>query len=763
MANNEALSDDQILSIIQQEISSAAGNDTGELSNERAAALDYYLGEAYGDEVDGRSSVVTREVLETVEWILPSLMRIFTDTDNAVVFEPTGPEDVQQARLETDAVNHVFWKNQRGFFNVYSFCKDALLSKTGILKIAYDEQSATEREEYRNLTDIQLGQLLNDPEAERQVLEVEENEDGYHVVFETKREDGQITITPIPPEEFGISSEANTPYVEDAQFAYHRARKSYSDLIAMGFEPEFIRSLPDDDDIDDAESLARRNLSDEDSFNNGTGAEELRYYWITEAYLRIDRDGTGAQLLQVMLAGGNDATSGSRLMSIEPVDRMPFATVAPILLTHKFFGLSIADLTMDLQRIKSTLLRSVLDNTYLANNQRMAVNDRMVNLDDLVTSRPGGVVRFKGDQPAANYITPIPHNPLPQSSYGIMEYLDDVRKQRTGVGDEVAGLDGNSLASVNPSVAALSFDAARMKVELIARIIAEIGLKTAYSLIHELLMKHKSGEFVFMRNGQWAAVSPSEWRTRKNSTVQVGVGNASRERRLMALEAVMSKQMEQAANGGMGQVLNPMNLYQTLSDWTHAWGLEPAAYWTDPRMQPPPQPQPDVQAEAMMMQARALMTDAESKIQRNQIEMEKVKLENAIRVAETDLKAREQKLKLDIELMKAELAAMAQKNDGEEKIASLELQMDKADTETRLKELQMQLDTESRNSQQEIDIYKAQLAAMTKLTSEGMKIENQDALANMQSMSTLLAEENNQLKTEIEALNGERNQTDSGA
>jgi len=144
-------------------------------------------------------------------------------------------------------------------------------------------------------------------------------------------------------------------------------------------------------------------------------------------------------------------------------------------------------------------------------------------------------------------------------------------------------------------------------------------------------------------------------------------------------------------------------------------------------------------------------------VQRNQIEMEKVKLENAIQVAETDLKAREQKLKLDIELMKAELAAMAQKNDGEEKIASLELQMDKADTETRLKELQMELDTESKNSQHEIDIYKAQLSAMTKLTSEGMKIENQDALANMQSMSTLLAEENNQLKTEIEALNGERN------
>jgi len=160
------------------EVTSTIGRWGSEISNERAVALDYYLGEEYGDEVEGRSQVITREVMETVEWILPSLVRIFADADNLVVFDPVGPEDEQQAQQETDVVNYVYWKQNKGFYNTYTFLKDALLSKNGILKVWWDDEEIEEREEYTGLDELGIMQLMADPTVTREPLEVEMAEDG---------------------------------------------------------------------------------------------------------------------------------------------------------------------------------------------------------------------------------------------------------------------------------------------------------------------------------------------------------------------------------------------------------------------------------------------------------------------------------------------------------------------------------------------------------------------------------------------------------
>ena len=712
----DALTDNQIVSICRSEIDSASGYASSELSRERSEAMDYYLGEPYGDEVEGRSSVRTREVLETVEWVLPSLLRIFTDAENCVAFDPVGPEDVEQAKTETDTVSHVFFKQNRGFYNLYNLCKDALLSKTGILKIWWDDTPEVEREEYTGLDDMQLGELMADGSVEREIQEYEQTEDGHHVVFLTTRSRGKICCEPVPPEEFGISRDARSPYVEDATFAYHRSRKSFSDLVEMGYDPALIRTLPANDDVETEEQLARRNLSDEEESLDWSHEESMRMFWITECYVRADRDGDDiAELLKVTLAAGSYTASGARLLGIEEVDDMPFATCSPILLTHKFYGLSLADLTQDLQRIKSAMLRQMLDNTYLSNNARVAVNDRLVNLDDLQTSRPGGIVRYKGDQPANAYIQPIPHTPLPPQAFTMMEYLDDIRKQRTGVGDEVAGLDKNSLASVSPSVAALAFDAARMKIELIARIIAEIALKPAFRRVHELMMKNQDREMMLQLNARWVAVNPGEWRTRVNSTVQVGTGSASRERKLMSLETVMQQQMEQVAQGGLGSVVMPEQIYRARADWAAASGLKPDLYWMDPAMVPPKPPQPDAQQDALMMQAQAMMIEAQTKQERNQLDMAKAQADTQLRMREQDLKQQEQELRAELESMKAHMVAMKQEADSDTKVASLELQMDRQDTEQEIRKLEVSLKQIEAERDREVELYKIQVDNLTKL------------------------------------------------
>ena len=758
MAKSSPISDEQVAAICRSEIDSAAGTASGEISHERAEALDYYYGEPYGDEADGRSQVVTREVMETIEWIMPSLARIFTDSDNLVTFDPVNETDIEQAKLETKACNYVYWKQNRGFYNTYTMLKDALLSKTGILKIYWDDTKEETKEDYEGLDEIQLGELLADPFTQREILEIEEGELGLlNVTFKVTETSGKVVVEPVPPEEFGIARYARSPYVEDTNFCFHRTLKSFTELVQMGYDIELIRSLPYDEAAQTEEELARRNKTDEEEPFDYVSQESMRNYFITECYIKCDRDGDDiAELLRVTLAGGHYTAGSSRLLGIEEVDNMPFATVSPILMPHKFYGMSLADVTMDLQRITSVLLRQMLDNTYLANNSRTAVNDSHVNMDDLLTSRPGGVVRFKGEGAAGQYITPIPHNSLPQEAYSMMGYLDDVRKQRTGVGDEVAGLDKNALANVNTGVAALAYDAARSKIELIARIIGEVGFKDVFRLIHELLMKHQDREMMLNVAGNFQAVRPSEWRKRQNTTVEIGMGSISKERRMVALEQVMAKQNELVANGGMGTMVQPFQIYESLRDMTEAYGLQPQAYFSDPRFAPPPPPpQPDMQAELAMTHAKALMMDAESKIQKNQLDMARTQAEMQLKMREIELKAQEIQLKADIERMKGELASIQRETDADTKVANLELEMGKQATAQRLEELELQLKAVQEERNQEIELYKTQTNNLTKLVTEDMKHDGQaEESQELKALVTQLMNENEQLKQNIEALNG---------
>ena len=290
------LTDDDILSICTGEMS--ASSSQGDLSKERKDAMDRYLGEDYGDEVDGRSKVKTREVLETVEGLMPSLMRVFADEENLVLFRPQGPEDEEQAEQESDVVSHIFWNENRGFYNLYCFCKDAMLSKVGILKAWADKSEGEEREEYEGLDDMQLGQLLSEQDVEREVLEYELTPEGHNVVFKTNWNEVKICIEPFAPEEFGISSDARSPYISDARFSWARHRKSISELVLEGYDLDFLKSLPTDADTNSAEELSRRNLSDEQSIGDYNSNLSMRVIWVTECYLKVDRDGDGiAELL----------------------------------------------------------------------------------------------------------------------------------------------------------------------------------------------------------------------------------------------------------------------------------------------------------------------------------------------------------------------------------------------------------------------------------------------------------------------------------
>lgn len=714
------LSDSEITAICEMEISGASGWSSGELANERATAMEYYLGEPYGDEMEARSEFRSREVLETVEWALPSLLRIFMEEGPAVSFEPRGAEDEEQARQETDTCNFVYWNQNPGFINTYTLFKDALLSKNGFMKIWLDDADQEEREEYANLNEVDLAELAGEAGYDRELLESSVNEDGtVNVVFKTKRTAPKICIEACPPEECGANRDARHVDVQRLRFFYHRTRKSRSDLLEMGFDPEIVNSLPYENNIETEERLARRHLTDEQDALRYSAHKSMDTTWVTECYIRVDRNEDEiAELLKVTMAtGGSDADSGAKLLDIEEVDRIPFISITPVILTHKFNGLSLADLVLDLQHNKSSLARGIIDSMHLANNQRVGANEN-VNLSDLMVSRPGGVVRVKGKERPLDNVQPIPAPPPPPDTFQLLEYLDQAGTRRTGAGQDTAMLDPQSLSNVNTGVAALAYDAARAKIELIARIFAEIGFRPMFRMIHELLQKSGGLDDMSLRlNGEYVQVNPSEWRRRENMTINVGMGQSSRERRALALSEVISQQRQDIESGAGGTLVLPEQMYKARFEYSEALGIkEPSLYWQDPALLPPPEPPPP-DPQMMILEKQIELAERELEYKQAKLAQDdrKMAMDAQLKMGQMELQRDKDQVVGFLGEMKSSLDAYRTQSDSQLKMLEATTKAEKAeiDSEVRLREVEVREAQVALSTL--VDKYKADLSALTDL------------------------------------------------
>jgi len=428
------LSDIELKGIIQQEITSSLGFIGGELSEQRKKSLEYYLGDKLGTEIDGRSQVVSTDVADTIETILPNLLRIFTASDQVVKCEPMKAEDVKLADQVTNYINYIFYKDNPGFEILYTWFKDALLEKNGIVKVYWDNSQKVEQETYERLTYQEYQLLIDDPNVE--VVEKEEFIDDKAEKEIKKLQDiaaeqgevlevevpklcnavikrysgfGKVKIENIPPEEFLIHQ--NSKSIENSNFVAHKVYKTRSELIEMGYDKEVVNNLPTTNtEPYNTEKFTRQNgLEDfalDDAPDHSTQKVE-----IYECYIKLDYDGDGvAELRKICVAG-----QGEEILENYPCDFIPFCSLTPIPMPHRFYGRSVSELVEDVQLVKSTVMRQLLDNMYLTNNNRVAVMDGMVNLDDLLTSRPGGIVRTK--QPPQQVMFPMQSQTISQQAF----------------------------------------------------------------------------------------------------------------------------------------------------------------------------------------------------------------------------------------------------------------------------------------------------------------------------------------------------------
>jgi len=637
----EQMTEEELKTRIDEELRASLGYFSDELSKQREMAMEYYYSLPFGNEIEGRSQFVDSTVQDTIEWIKPSLMRIFASGDEMVKFNPTGPEDVEMAEQATDYVNHVFVKDNSGWEILYSWFTDALLQKNGIVKVWWDEYPEVTREEYHNLDDMELQSLVAADGV--RVIEHTDNDNGLNDVVISKEDyNGRVKIENVPPSEFLISSESKT--IQDAKFVCHRVQVTLSDLREMypdeDLDPEELGGGDDGMEAYSPERLARyeydKTASNWDGLSTSSGSDDsLRVYWLHENYLKADWDGDGiAELRKV-------CTVGNKVLQNEAIDSKPFVSITPIKIPHKFFGLSVADLVLDLQLIKSTLMRNLMDNMYNQNFGRYAVLEGQANLDDLLTQRPGGVVRVK----SPNAITPLATPSLEPYSFQMLEYLDTIRESRAGVGKTTQGLNDKALTSHTTASAVNSvMTAAQSRVELIARQFAETGVKDLMRTIYELLLKYQDKERVVMLRNKWVPVRPDAWKDKTDCTVSVALGHGNKEQQLMHLSAMLNFAGD-AMRGGL-KIVTEKNMYNLGAALIRNMGFQNVGdFLTDPDTVPP-QPDPREQMAQMEMQNKKAeleirAAEVQVKAQKVQQEAAEMQIDAQLKVAELDLEAKQ--------------------------------------------------------------------------------------------------------------------------
>ena len=672
----------ELKNIIGQEINNSMGYMGGNLSAQRKKSLEYYMGEPLGTEIDGRSQVVSTDVADTIETILPNLLKIFTASDQTVKCEPVKAEDVALAEQATNYINYIFNKDNDGFSILYTWFKDALIEKNGIVKVYWDESEKVEQETYENLNEQeykiltdnddvevveeesfvdekakeQLEQIKALAEAQGQVMEDIPTPKLYNCIIKRTTSSGKVKIENIPPEEFLIQKSAKS--IEDADFVAHRVLKTRSDLIQMGFDRDIVDDHPTQNTVTmNDERLARFADIDESPLHDAPD-ESTQDIEIYECYVKIDMDGDGiAELRKVIVAGGNANT----ILENMPCDFIPFCSLTPVPMPHRFYGRSVSELVEDVQLVKSTVMRQLLDNMYLTNNNRVAIMDGMVNLDDLLTSRPGGVVRTK--QPPSQVMLPMQNQTISQQAFPLLEYLDTVRETRTGVTRYSQGLDADSLNKTATGVNTL-MSQSQMRMELIARVFAETGVKDLFRRIFELTVKYQNKERIVELNNKFVPVSPTEWKNRYNISINVGLGAGSKDQQIVMLNNILQKQLQAFQLQGNKEypMVTLKNIYNSLAKIIEEAGLKNVEnYFVNPdegkeliQPSPPPPPTPIEKIEFTR-----IASEEKRKVAELELEARKLKAETAEAILGFETKIKEMELKYNTQLDAAKIKADA--------------------------------------------------------------------------------------------------------
>lgn len=594
----QPLTEDDIAAIISQDIENAESFEDAESQASRIQALDYYMERPRGDEVSGRSQVVSTDFADVVEWVMPEVLKAYNSPDGTIQFEPVDDGDEAQAREETEATHYAFYAQNNGFLYIYTLVKDALMARNAIGKVYQDESVKISREEHTGLNDAEFADLLN-PGDNTQVIPLAHEEHVtevpappqlqaqgiltmpvtlHDITVKRIRSKGRTRAENIARECFLINPDHTSIDIEEARFTGQIRDTTEGDLILEGWDPKLVRGLPTHHQTDeDGEAAARRDSGsaaiEPGQSNLDRANRPIRVY---ECYKRLDVEGDGyPELYMVQVAGDS---GGYTYMGHEAVDEHPFIATTSNIMTHTFEGRSLFDRIKQIHDLKTTLLRNILDNLYFTNNQRHEVVTGMVNLDDMLTNRPGGMVRVK----APGMVNPIPVNPVGAEAYTFLEYLDRERGNKVGVAPDDARQNNRLPTDTAHGIERL-MSAKEELVGLMIRIIGETGIGPTMLKFRNLLVRYQDSEMPAKVSGKMTTVQPRSWRDTRTLKVATGLSSGDRGRKVQVIREVIGQQATVAAQGGKGTLVTDKNMFRGLTDFIRYSQIgDVTDYWQDP-------------------------------------------------------------------------------------------------------------------------------------------------------------------------------------
>jgi len=590
----------EVEGIVQDAISDAVDFVESEISDDRIKAQRYYDGEVDLGYEDGRSKVVATKVRDTVRAVKPSLMRIFLSTAKPVEFVPHGPEDVAMAEQATEFMHHEFTR-LNGYRVMNDAFQDALIKKQGIVKAYWMTYPEAEIYTFTDLSDDEYTYLIDDDDVT--VLEhsmeitIEMDEMGmemempvHSVKLSRQKESGELCIESVPPEEFFINRDARS--LADAYVVAHRTDMRAGDLIAMGYDPEVVTNL---DSFESGSDMTESEVYERQGYGMDTSDEDeqdpsMRNVAVTEAYMRIDVDGTGVPVLHKITCGG----TSYEMLDYEPCDEIPFAKFEVDPEPHTFYGRSLAEIVMDDQDAATSVLRSILDNVAMTNNPRLGIVEGAVNVDDVLNNEIGAIVRMRSPGSVQELSVPFTAG----QTLGALTYLDGLVETKTGVSRASMGLDPSAMQSTTKAAVQATVQSAAGQVEVMVRNLAD-GMRDLFGIMLRLMNKNVDEEQMMRMNGAFVPVDPRVWDSSFDVSINVGLGTGREEEKIMALnQALQMQTMVYQTYGPQNGLVSMTNIRNTLADQLAISGIRNADRYFAPIT-------PEIEAQMLQMQQQA--------------------------------------------------------------------------------------------------------------------------------------------------------------
>lgn len=583
------LTNDDAIKILRNHRKDSFGPNDKQLTRDRSEAMDRYHGRLYGDEEEGYSQFVTKDLAENVDWAMPSILRPFIQSGTLAEFKPRSKEDEEKVQLESDYTNYVIMEDNDGFLMLHDVVKDMLILRNGYVKHDYQESKDVMIREWSDINYMELMIIKQNIESEGtkfEVLEQDDKEDGKlyikaKLTYVTKG----IVVEPVPVEELRVSNNCRGS-LKDSDYVGYVPRKTRSDLIEMGISKKWLDTIESKggqgvqgNTISNTESAARDKTSDETDntyIDLDVSMQDMDY---AEEYVRMDFDGDGIAELRKIITVSDKIPPGKEWNQV--VDSIPFTGGAPKRMPHRHIGESFNDDLADLAEQHTTLTRMLFDNTYKTLNNQWAINDR-VDEEDFLDQGPGATFRVDGEQPINGSIEAIRHDSIAQHLLPVISHVEEKKKKRTGVNE--GDLDPDILKQATKGAFMEDLNRKSQKIEMTTRMIAETFVKELVINVHALIIKHQLSADSVKLGGEFQSVDPLTWKPRKHVAVKVGLGTGNAEERVRKLTLLKGLQAELIQMG----LVTPEEAYSLYVDIAKELGeVNPEKYVVTPDPQNP--------------------------------------------------------------------------------------------------------------------------------------------------------------------------------